>query len=183
MKPDAARAATASQTVGPFFHLGLKSPAGEATIGPGSDAERVRIAVSVVDGDGRPVDDALLEVWHLAAGSGGVEPAAHYGRWPTDKDGGCEFETVRPAGTPDGRGGWQAPHINVAVFARGLLDHLTTRLYFEDDPATRHDPVLQRVPEARRRTLLARRLPGEGRPVYRFDIVLQGPDETVFFEF
>ncbi|HXH06425.1 MAG TPA: protocatechuate 3,4-dioxygenase subunit alpha [Vicinamibacterales bacterium] len=181
MTVDPARVATASQTVGPFFHLGLEPPAGTETVGPVSDAERMRIAVSVVDGDGRPVDDALVEIWHMAASGGGAARVAHYGRWPTDGEGRCEFETPRPAGTPDGRGGVQAPHINVCLFARGLLRPVYTRIYFAGDPALAGDPVLALVPAGRRDTLMAS--PDPERPGrWRFDIRLQGPRETVFFD-
>lgn len=185
---------TPSQTVGPFFHGGLLREGLNVLVGPQTVGERIRIEGVVRDGDGRPVSDAVVEIWQANAHGRYHHPADRrplpldptftgFGRCGTDDEGRYWFETIRPGPVPADDQGMQAPHINVAVFARGLLDHLTTRLYFEDDPAIHHDPVLQRVPAARRGTLLARRLPGEGRPVYRFDIVLQGPDETVFFEF
>jgi protocatechuate 3,4-dioxygenase alpha subunit len=91
---------------------------------------------------------------------------------------------VRPRPIPFDNTTTQAPHLSVAVFARGLLNHLFTRIYFQDEPATNADPILGRVPEGRRRTLVATLEPGAGlTPAYRFDIVLQGDAETVFFDF
>jgi protocatechuate 3,4-dioxygenase alpha subunit len=179
---------TPSQTVGPFFAIGLASGQygyDHAGIGSGtvfSDAfagERIRIVGRVLDGAGDPVSDALIETWQ-ADGDGRYlhSPGAGFGRVGTGTDFSADFafETVKP-GRVDGI---QAPHINVIVFMRGLLSHAYTRLYFPDEAErNRRDPVLMSVPADRRDTLVARR-EADGR--YRFDIVMQGEDETVFFD-
>ena len=177
MNDEAALVATPSQTAGPFFHLGLTPQPG------GIAGERIRVLVRVTDGDGRPVDDALIEWWHAAetAENSASGPRSHalaaFARLPTREDGTCELETARPARTPDR----QAPHLNVCLFARGLLRQLHTRIYFAGDPALGCDAVLSLVPEHRRATLLARPDPAAaGR--WLFDIRLQEPDETVFFD-
>ena len=176
MNDETAGVATPSQTAGPFFHLGLRpQPSGRA-------GERIRVLVRVTDGDGRPVDDALIEWWHAAETEENSGPAtdsqvAAFARLPTRDDGTCELETVRPGRTPDG----QARHINVCLFARGLLRQLHTRIYFAGDPALESDAVLSLVPEHRRTTLLARPDPAvPGR--WLFDVRLQEPHETVFFD-
>lgn len=155
--------ATPSQTVGPFFHVGLTA---HSTVGSraADSSARIRLRVSVMDGDDAPVPDAWLEVWE----SSGPEPS-DVGRLATDETGACEFELAR-TGTP----------LNVCVFARGLLRHLTTRVYFAGDPGLAHDPVLALVPGPRRATLIAEPDAGDSRR-WRFDIRLQGDDETVFF--
>jgi protocatechuate 3,4-dioxygenase alpha subunit len=179
---------TASQTVGPFFHFALADRASVRDIASSSTAgERLILRVSVRDGDGLPVPDALIELYQ-ADGEGhypardAVAPAfTGFGRLATDADGICEFRTIKPGRVPDGRGGLQASHINVCVLGRGLLGHLFTRIYFAGDPALGEDPILNAVPEPRRPTLLAVAVPDtEG--VWRFDIRLQGEGETVFFE-
>lgn len=165
MTADDDRFATPSQTVGPFFHFGLTA---RSIVGPGPDAEdaaRSWLRVFVTDGDGAPVPDAWLEVWE-----GGRAAPAGVARLPTDENGACEFEILR-AGT----------HLNVCVFARGLLRHVITRVYFAGDPGLAGDPVLALVPVARRGTLLAHQSAGAARH-WRFDIRLQGDDETVFFD-
>jgi protocatechuate 3,4-dioxygenase alpha subunit len=187
-----------SQTVGPFF-LGclLREDARRnVLVQPGTRGERVRIEGSVLDGDGAPIPDALVEIWQANAAGRYRHPAdrrteapldpafSGFGRSGTDDDGRYWFETVKPGAAPFDGVRMQAPHICVMVFARGLLNHLATRLYFADDPATQADPVLRLVPLERRATLLAAREPtgaGNGIAVYRFDIVLQGAHETVFF--
>ena len=174
MNDEAPAVATPSQTAGPFFHLGLR-PQPEA----GAQA-RIRVLVSVIDGDGRPVDDAMIELWHSLAVAEPSGPAA-FARLATDKDGSCEFETARPVGTADGRGVVQAAHLNVCLFARGLLRQLHTRIYFAGDPALESDAVMSLVPEHRRSTLIATRDPiPPGR--WLFEIRLQEPRETVFFD-
>ena len=142
---------TPSQTVGPFFHVGLSPCA------PDLKSDGIRLRIRVLDGAGDPVTDGMIELWQAEI--------REFGRLATDGDGCCTFEVVRPAG-----------HINVAVFARGLLAHLCTRIYF--GPAT-EDPVLALVPEERRATLFAREC-GAGQ--WQFDIRLQGEGETVFFD-
>ncbi len=165
---------TPSQTVGPFFHDCLLRE--DRCEGPASDDGNAQIRVEgrVIDGDGAAVPDAVIEVWH----------AAGFARIGTDAEGRFSFSTTRPKHVEFERGTMQAPHVSIAVFARGLMNHLLTRIYFDDDPSTESDPILRLVPEVRRTTLIARRDPGESlTPLYRFDIVLQGAGETVFFDF
>ena len=184
---------TASQTVGPFFNYGLTTNMSLGSlVAPGMEGERIRLMFRVLDGDGIPAaGDAMIELWqadsagcypHPRDGKSGGAGAFHgFGRLETDLSGCCTFETIKPGRvtTPDENA--QAPHINVLVFARGLLKHLHTRVYFEGEPANAQDPVLALVPVERRATLLAR--PSEtDSAVWKFDIVLQGERETVFFD-
>lgn len=159
---------TPSQTVGPFFGVGLPFEKGEQIAPPGS-AGAIRIEGQVLDGNGHPVPDALLEIWQIGSG---------FGRSRTDSEGAFAFTTIKPgiSRAPDGRA--QAPHLNVTVFARGLLRHLVTRMYFPDETqANATDPVLNLVEPPRRQTLIANSCGG----VLHFDIRLQGERETVFF--
>ncbi|MGH6929664.1 MAG: protocatechuate 3,4-dioxygenase subunit alpha [Dongiaceae bacterium] len=182
-----------SQTVGPFFHDALSWHGAEALVRPDTRGERIAIVGRILDGDGQPVPDALIEIWQANAAGRYAHPedtqdkppdsAFHgFGRCASGRDGAFRFSTIRP-GRVRGRGNnLQAPHINVGLFARGLLRRLVTRIYFEDAAENADDPVLALVTDpARRSTLLAKRVDGAG-AVYRFDIVLQGEDETVFFE-
>jgi protocatechuate 3,4-dioxygenase alpha subunit len=172
MSADESLVATSSQTVGPFFHFGLTTePNGRMIDRLRTQGEPVTLAIRVTDGAGEPVPDAMIEL--LQAGA--------FGRMPTDVNGVCEFETARP-GSIEGPGpSGQAPHIFVCVFARGLLRQMHTRIYFAGDPLIATDPVLARVPEARRGTLIATPDPGHsGRWI--FDLRLQGARETVFFD-
>ena len=159
---------TPSQTVGPFFGVGLPFEKGEQLAPPGA-AGVMRIEGQVLDGKGEPVPDALLEIW---------QPATGFGRARTDSEGAFSFTTVKPGPVPAPDGGMQAPHFNVTVFARGLLRHLVTRMYFPDESeANGADPVLNLVEPARRETLIAKNCGG----VLHFDVRLQGERETVFF--
>jgi protocatechuate 3,4-dioxygenase, alpha subunit len=184
---------TPPQTVGPFFRPSLLRDERRAIRGPGSSGEPVALEGRVLDGKGDPIGDAMVEVWQANAHGRYRHPFDTrdapleegffgFGRVATDRSGGFRFETVRPGAVPWPEGGWQAPHLNLQVFARGLLDRLSTRVYFDGDPANDGDPVLRAVPADRRSTLLARPTDGAGTPTYRLDIVLQGPDETVFFD-
>ena len=157
---------TPSQTVGPFFHdCMLRDDARCDVVGGDEGGVEIRVHGRVLDGDGVGVPDAVIEVWQTRG----------FARVGTDDHGRFSFTAMR---------GLQAPHLSVAVFARGLLNHLFTRIYFEDEPPTAADPILARVPEARRQTLMARLEPGDGLTrAYRFDIVLQGDAETVFLDF
>jgi protocatechuate 3,4-dioxygenase, alpha subunit len=185
---------TPSQTIGPFFHDALirdgvdeLDPAGEA-------GDPIVVAGAVLDGAGEVVDDAMVEVWqsdsrgryrHPADGRAGDVPTSFvgFGRVASADRGLYRLRTVLPGTVPGPGGTVQAPHLNVHVFARGVLDKLATRIYFEGQQTNADDPVLARVPEGRRATLLARRDGEEGGvPRYRFDLVLQGHDETVFFD-
>ena len=186
---------TTSQTIGPFFEDALlrEDALRNVLAGPDTEGGRIRIEGRVIDGDGAPTPDAMVEIWQANAHGRYHHPAdgravpldpsfTGFGRSGTDEDGRFWFETVRPGRVPFEGDTWQAPHIVVTVFARGLLNHLVTRLYFADDPANDADPVLRRVPEDRRSTLLARAVSENGKVVYRFDIILQGEAETVFFD-
>jgi protocatechuate 3,4-dioxygenase alpha subunit len=187
-------APTASQTIGPFFHDCLLRDGADCPLlaAPGLAGERIRIEGRVVDGDGAGVPDAMIEIWQANSYGRYNHPADRrdlpldpaftgYGRSGTDADGGYWFETIKPGAVPFDAQRTQAPHISIAVFARGLLNHLFTRLYFADEPANAEDPILLRVPLERRTTLLAQPTSAEGLTIYRLDIVLQGAGETVFF--
>ncbi len=183
---------TPSQTVGPFLHIGLAWLTTTDLAKDASAGERVVMAGSVLDGDGNPIPDAVLELWQANAHGKyahpedaqdkPVDPAfAGFGRIPTDKDGHFRFVTIKPGTTPGPGGTRQAPHIVVAVFMRGMLRHLYTRIYFSDESANAADPILGRIHEpARRDTLIARR--AADAPEYRWDIIMQGENETVFFD-
>jgi protocatechuate 3,4-dioxygenase alpha subunit len=191
---------TPSQTVGPWFAYGL-TPLGQydwsdiATgnlITPDVVGDRIRIEGIVRDGDGAVMPDAMIEIWQ-ADGQGrlpsrtgnGATPNTSFrgfGRCPTDPKGVFWFDTVKPGPVPGADGKPQAPHILVAVFARGLLTHLYTRIYFADEAANASDQILKLVPADRRDTLIARKETGGGTSIYRFDIRLQGEGETVFFD-
>ena len=166
-----ARIATASQTVGPFFHFALtRHPiAGIAERLPAGDP--IRLVIRVTDGDGQPVADGMVE----------LRQSGVIGRMPTDEDGVCEFTIVKPGTGPDERPALHARYASLCLFARGLLRHLHTRIYLAGDPLLGEDPVLRLVPERRRETLLARPDPDEP-GVWRFDLRLQGEQETVFFD-
>jgi protocatechuate 3,4-dioxygenase alpha subunit len=185
---------TPSQTVGPFFHDGLAWEGGEDLLRPETRGTRIRIEGRVLDGDRRPVGDALIEIWQANAEGRYNHPEDRqdkpldpafigFGRSATRADGSFRFATIRPGRVP-GRGNTlQAPHINLSLFSRGLLRRLVTRIYFEDSPENGEDPVLGLIGDpARRATLLARSATGADGPLYRFDIVLQGEGETVFFD-
>ncbi|GJG97248.1 protocatechuate 3,4-dioxygenase subunit alpha [Cupriavidus pauculus] len=184
---------TASQTVGPYLHIGLTALncADLTADAPDLAAQRIVIEGRVIDGRGEPVPDGMVEIWQ-------ANPAGRYrhpedkrelalvpgftgfGRVPTEADGSFRFTTVKPGVVPDGDGRPQAPHIMVSVFTRGLVKHVATRMYFPDEAAANGtDAVLACVPAERRATLVAQP-DGPGR--YRWDVVLQGPDETVFFD-
>jgi protocatechuate 3,4-dioxygenase alpha subunit len=185
---------TSSQTVGPFFAPALlrEGARRNVLIQAETTGERIRIEGRVLDGDGVPVPDAMLGIWQANAhgrynhpadqGPGELDPSfLGFGRSGTAEDGSYWFETIKPGPVPFNGERMQAPHICVTVFARGLLNHLVTRLYFEDDPSTAGDPVLQSIPTDRRATLLARRQQEGSMTIYRFDIILQGTGETAFF--
>ena len=159
------------QTIGPFFHFSLTTDAGLGCMaGPEAAGERIRIRVRLLDGDGAPVNDGMIELWQADADG----RFGRFGRLATDGAGESVFETVCPGRVDDA-----AAHISVTVFARGLLGRLCTRIYFEGDAALAEDAVLRLIPEERRETLLARRI-GEGEWV--FEVRLQGEQETVFFD-
>lgn len=195
---------TASQTAGPYVHIGLapgaagfdiyKQELGWDIAGPNAKGERIRVEGQVIDGMGAPIKDVLLEVWQANAdghyahpeGGGPVEDGFRgWGRVITDfETGEWGFDTVKPGLTAGRNVGIQAPHLNLWIVARGINIGLNTRMYFADETdANVKDPVLNLIEwENRRGTLLAQRSERDGKPVYRFDIRLQGPNETVFFE-
>jgi protocatechuate 3,4-dioxygenase alpha subunit len=186
---------TPSQTVGPFFHLGLDRPEWADLAPEGAKGERIVVEGRITDGDGAPVADAFLELWQANAAGRYTHPDDDRGEIPldprfrgfgracTDADGRFRFTTIRPGPVPGRGNALQAPHIEVALFARGLLKQLYTRIYFADEPANDADPVLSAIEDpAVRRTVIARPSGGSP-PAYRFDIRLQGDGETAFFEF
>jgi protocatechuate 3,4-dioxygenase alpha subunit len=174
--------ATTSQTVGPYLHIGLTRMTIEDLAPAGVTGERVAIAGRVIDGDGKPVNDALVEFWQAGAdGKYGAKGFRGFGRSATDDEGAFRFRTIKPGRVPGPQDKLQAPHIAVNVFMRGLLKQLVTRIYFPGDPANGEDPVLALVPSKRRGTLIARQ--ASGKPgALQWDVILQGRDETVFFD-
>jgi protocatechuate 3,4-dioxygenase, alpha subunit len=186
---------TPSQTVGPYFaycltpsQYGYKfSAMVQPSITDDSiPGERIRVTGQVLDGEGVPVPDAMIEVWQADARGRYPDPSEPgafrgFGRVGTGTDPMSRFwfDTIKPGALEDG----QAPHLNVMVFMRGLLSHVYTRIYFSDeDSANAEDPVLNSVPSARRSTLIARRTDTSAGTVYAFDIRMQGDEETVFFD-
>jgi protocatechuate 3,4-dioxygenase, alpha subunit len=191
---------TPSQTVGPYFKYGL-TPNGEYAwndaftnnlITSDVSGERIRVEGTVFDGDGVPVRDCMLEIWQADAQGRFSDPQDRralanssfkgFGRIGTDAKGAYAFDTIKPGQVADPDGKPQAPHIVLAVYARGMLLHLYSRIYFDGEAANAADPVLALVPADRRATLIATLQPGNGNAIYRFDIHLQGDKETVFFE-
>ena len=184
---------TASQTAGPFLHLGLTDKGSVAEIaGPAIAGERVEITCHVLDGDELPVSDAMIEVWQADAqgryrhpedldGSALDSNWRGFGRLALDDHGNCKFWTVKPGRVPGPENRQQAPHLNVAIFARGLLKQLVTRIYFAGEPANAKDPILDLVPERRRATLFAHPDPAHA-DRWIFDVRLAGENETVFFD-
>jgi protocatechuate 3,4-dioxygenase, alpha subunit len=184
--------ASTSQTVGPFFHLGLSPLNLSELAGPKTTGERITLEGVVLDGDRNPVPDALIEIWqantygkyaHEADMQNKPLDSAFrgYGRIATSDDGSFRFHTIRPGQVPGPQGTLQASHIEVCVFMRGLLKQLVTRVYFEDDPTIAGDFVLNLIHADRRNTLIARKAKQQG-SVYCWNILLQGENETVFFE-
>ncbi|MDQ2696379.1 MAG: protocatechuate 3,4-dioxygenase subunit alpha [Pseudomonadota bacterium] len=198
---------TASQTAGPYLHIGMmpaaagitehrKNQPGNVLARDGARGERIRIEGIVYDGAGQPVRDAQIEIWQANADGKYHHPAdtqdkpedpsfTGFGRAVSDfKTGLWWFETVKPGQVPGRHNHVMAPHVNVMIFARGINIALHTRLYFEDEAqANAADPVIRLIELApRRETLLARRQERDGKVVYRFDIYLQGERETVFFD-
>lgn len=193
-----------SQTAGPYVHIGLapgaagfdiyKRELGWDIAGPNAKGERIRVEGVVIDGTGSPIKDVLLEAWQANAaghyahpeGGGEVEDGFRgWGRVITDfETGEWGFDTVKPGPVMGRNGRMMAPHINLWIVARGINIGLNTRLYFSDEAeANAADPVINLIEwERRRQTLIARRSERDGQAVYRFDIRIQGEDETVFFD-
>ena len=186
-------AQTPNQTVGPFFQDALLSGGENILTNARTRGKRIYITGQVLDGDGLPMSDALIEIWQADAQGHFNHPADPnqaladkdfhgFGRADTRAAGTFEFKTIKPGRVPGSGGQLQAPHVNVRVFARGMLRHALTRLYFPDEHANESDALLSAIPDPqRRRTLVAVLVESDDLPTYRFDIHLQGDDETVFF--
>ena len=191
----ARRGTTPSQTVGPFHRIMVPWEGG-AELVPPDDPHAIRIEGRILDGAGQPVDDSVVEVWQANVHGRYahsedtrevplVEGFDGFGRAIADREGRFTIVTVKPGCVPGHGEGVQAPHLSLSLFARGLLKHLVTRIYFSDEKAANDkDPVLRSIDDAgRRETLIAFKQESDGAPpVYEFDIHLQGPHETVFFD-
>lgn len=193
---------TPSQTVGPYFAYGLTPEsygkpaiAGNVLVATATEGERIRITGRLLDGADQSIDDGLIEIWQANTHGRYNHPADDrsdvaldasfkgFGRSSTDEGGAFWFETIKPGRVPGRGNALQAPHINVMIFARGMLVHAYTRLYFSDETdANATDPVLSTVEETRRSTLIALREETAAGLLYRFHIHLQGQTETVFFD-
>jgi len=187
---------TPSQTAGPYFSMRLAAAGDEVLVADGVGGERIRIEGVLLDGEGEPIEDGLIEIWQANAGGRYRHPDdgratidleegfTGFGRAQTSfADGTFRFDTVKPGRVPDPEGELQAPHVNVIIQGRGMLRPCYTRIYFSDEENA-HDLTLGMVPEERRHTLIARRDESFSEPaVYRITLRFHGPDETVFFEF
>ncbi len=199
---------TPSQTVGPYFAYGLaphsrcdwqpnslydsKETVGANLITPDAAGQKIHIEGSVLDGDGKPINDAMIEIWQADAQgryahARGEKPRPNakftgFGRSATDKQGVYSFDTVKPGMVPGPDGKPQAPHVVFCIYSRGMLRQVYTRLYFSDEAANGADAILALVPADRRGTLIAHKETRGELPVYRFDIRVQGENETVFFD-
>jgi len=188
---EAALMPTPSQTIGPFFRIGEFAEDGSELVAP-TDPGAIRIEGIVTDGEGNPVNDALLEIWQANRGGRYAHPEDRreeipleegfdgFGRCPTDEEGRFKFVTVKPGPVPAPDGGTQAPHIDVSIFSRGLMKRVVTRIYFPDEAeANQADPVLNSIEDPRDRETLIATAAEDG--ALRFDIHLQGDEQTTFF--
>jgi protocatechuate 3,4-dioxygenase, alpha subunit len=184
--------ATTSQTVGPFFSIGFSRLNQSEIAGTNVAGTRITIEGRVIDGDGKPVPDAVLEIWQANThGKYAHEEDTQdkpvdagfrgFGRIPTDENGVFRISTIKPGSVPGPDGKPQAPHIVVSVFMRGLLRRLVTRIYFPGDAEQKADFALNLVPASRRETLIAKNVAGKS-GMLEWNVVLQGPEETVFFD-
>jgi protocatechuate 3,4-dioxygenase, alpha subunit len=196
------RPLTPSQTIGPFFHRALLHEGWNDLAARGAAGERIVIEGRVLDGDRVPVSDAMIETWQANAAGRYDHPEDHqekdrqekpldpnfhgFGRTATGPDGSFRLRTIKPGPVrpvPGGGDATQAPHINLSIFARGLLKRLVTRIYFPDEPLNEADPLLSTLAASRRATLIARAgRAGAAERVLHFDIILQGDNETVFLD-
>lgn len=186
---------TPSQTVGPFFHLGLDRPEWSDLTRDNPAGERIVVEGRVLDGDRLPVPDAMIELWQANAAGRYRHPDDHqddkaldphfrgFGRCATDAEGRFRFVTIKPGPVPGRGNALQAPHLNLALFGRGMLKQVYTRVYFSDAPQNASDPLLMAIDDPGvRQTLIAGRAGDAAPAVYRFDIVLQGAGETAFLD-
>lgn len=184
---------TPTQTVGPYFSLGMMPEGSNVLVQPSTEGEHIRIEGNIFDSDGDPLFNVLLEIWQANAHGRYNHPLDQrplpldptfigFGRASTDANGHYWFQTIKPGPVPYQRDVMQAPHIVVLVHASGVSHPLVTRIYFADDPRNKTDLVLQRVPPDRRSTLLVKREQHDGETVYRFDIVLRGEAEELVLE-
>jgi protocatechuate 3,4-dioxygenase alpha subunit len=170
-------AATASQTIGPYWHL-IEDPTWADLTRFGATGEKIVLSGTIVDGAGTLVTDAAVEIWQTSPEPSDTFPA--FGRCRTDSTGSFRFTTLKPGPVAGLGNAQQAPHVAMSIFARGLLKALTTRLYFQDEPLNETDPVLSLIETpARRQTLIARKVASD---TWHLDIRLQGDHETVFME-
>jgi protocatechuate 3,4-dioxygenase alpha subunit len=184
---------TASQTVGPFFSLGLTYLNRNNIVPDGTPGEKIKIRGKILDGDRQPIPDAIIETWQAdAAGKFADESNLQttnqdpqrfsgFARISTDENGTFELTTIKPGRLPSPGKGLQAPHISVTIFMRGLLKQLNTRIYFPDEPGNDDDLLLKSIEPPRRASLILRPTSGNS-GVYQWDVLLQGPDETVFLD-
>jgi protocatechuate 3,4-dioxygenase, alpha subunit len=183
--------ASANQTVGPYLHIGLDWLTTRDIATRGAKGERLAIEGRLLDGEGVGVSDGLVEIWQANSHGKYAHPEDQqkkqlergfrgFGRIPTDGQGAFRFTTIKPGRVPGPGGTLQAPHLVVAVFMRGMLKHLATRIYFPDEQSNAEDPLLKLVPPARRATLIAKR---KAKGALEWSIILQGKNETVFFDF
>jgi protocatechuate 3,4-dioxygenase alpha subunit len=184
--------ATPSQTVGPYFRIGLQWLHCENLAPDGVSGERVVVQGRVLDGDGVPVPDAVLEIWQANSYGKYAHPEDQqdkpfdpgfrgYGRVPVNQDGVFRFTTIKPGPVPGPEGREQAPHLVISVFMRGLLKRLVTRMYFPGDARNVADPILNLVEPQRRATLVSSQC-ADGSGLLEWNLVLQGVNETVFFD-
>lgn len=197
---------TASQTAGPYVHIGLAPKAAgfdifeknfsNVLVSPETKGERIRVEGRLIDGSGTPLRDVLIEIWQANAAGRYNHPDDRqekpldesfrgWGRGCSDFETGVySFETIKPGKVAGRNGREMAPHINFWIVARGINLGLNTRMYFPDEEeANAKDPVLNLIEwEVRRKTLVAKKEMRDGQTVYRFDIIIQGAEETVFFD-
>lgn len=184
--------ATPWQTIGPFFSIGFTSQYRENLAGPGVDGERISITGHIIDGDGKPVPDGIVEIWQANSQGEYAQPGdlqenrmdagfMGYGRVPTNVDGEFHFTTIKPGRVPGPNVKLQAPHLAISLFTRGLLRRLTTRIYFPDEASNAEDFALNLVEVTRRETLIAKKVDGPAGTL-EWNIVMQGARETVFFD-
>lgn len=184
--------ATPSQTVGPFFHIGCSKLTVAEMAGENVPGARVTIEGRILDGQRTPVPDAMIEIWQANASGKYADPAESqgqaphpefkgYGRVATDRNGRFTFATIKPGAVPGPGNTMQAPHLAISIFMRGLQKRLVSRIYFPGESANGSDFVLNSVHPVRRKTLIASKAENSAETMH-WDVILQGEDETVFFD-